>query len=139
MVANTVEIWRQGPFSHILIIVKAIELEKVSVSNMDNVKQPIKMQISNKQKIFSLFYSRFLKSKTNFEHFEKKITSHLIYFRSYRLQKTWLDKCLKNHVSEEPSTNKMVNGSSHCWDLHDSTFIMIIDHCERNWVGKSLF
>ena len=36
------------------------------------VKQPIQMQLSKKQKTFSLFYSTFLKSKIKFEQFEKK-------------------------------------------------------------------
>ena len=33
-----------------------------------------------------------------------------MYIRSYRLQKTWLDKCLKSPVSEHPSTVNMLKG-----------------------------
>ena len=62
---------------------------------MDNVKQPIKMQISNKQKIFSLFYSRFLKSKTNFEHFEKKITLTPYLFPKLQTAKDLVRQMLK--------------------------------------------
>ena len=25
----------------------------------------------------------------------------------------------------------MVNGFKHCWNLHDSTFIVFVDHCEK--------
>ena len=32
----------------------------------------------------------------------------------------------------------MVNGPKHYRDLHDNTFIMLIDHCEDNWVGTNL-
>ena len=32
-----------------------------------------------------------------------------MYFRNDRLRKTWLDKCLKSPVSEDPSTSDMVN------------------------------
>ena len=32
----------------------------------------------------------------------------------------------------------MVNVPKHCWNLHHSTFIIFIDHCQGNWVGKSL-
>ena len=31
-----------------------------------------------------------------------------MYFRSYGLRKTWLDKCLKSPLSEDPSTSNML-------------------------------
>ena len=62
-----------------------------------------------------------------------------MYFRKYRLQKTWLDKCLKSRVSQEPSTNNMANGSKYCCNLNDGTFTIFIKHCGGNYVGKSLF
>ena len=34
------------------------------------------MQLSQKQKMFSLLFSPFLKSKSNFEHFEKNNDPH---------------------------------------------------------------
>ena len=37
-----------------------------------------------------------------------------MYFSTYTLRKTWLDKCLKSPVSEDPLTSKMVNGPKHC-------------------------
>ena len=37
-----------------------------------------------------------------------------MYFRKYRLRKTWLHKGLKNRDSEEASTDNMANGSKHC-------------------------
>ena len=39
----------------------------------DNLLQPIQILLSQKQKTFSEFFSAFLKSTLNFEHFEKKI------------------------------------------------------------------
>ena len=36
-----------------------------------------------------------------------------MYFRNYGLRKTWLDKSLKNPVSEEPLTGNVVNGPKH--------------------------
>ena len=33
-----------------------------------------------------------------------------MYFSIYGLQNTWLDKCLKSPVSEDPSTSNMING-----------------------------
>ena len=52
--------------------------------------------------------------------------------------KSWLDKCLKSPVSEDPSTSNMVNMPKHCRNLHHNTFIIFIDHCQGNWAGKGL-
>ena len=48
---------------------------KYSLLNRDNLTQPIQMQLSRKQKTFSEFFSAFLKSSLNFEHFQKKDNS----------------------------------------------------------------
>ena len=50
--------------------------EKHSLLNRDNLRQPIQMQISLKQKTFSQFVSGFLKSGLSFEYFFKKYGSH---------------------------------------------------------------
>ena len=42
-----------------------------------------------------------------------------MYFWTYRLRNTWLDKRLKIPVSEDPSTSNMVNGSKHISKLND--------------------
>ena len=44
---------------------------KYSLLNRDNLVQPIQMHLSQKQKTFSQFFSSFLKSSLDFEHFEK--------------------------------------------------------------------
>ena len=49
---------------------------KYSLLNRDNLTQPIQMQLSQKQKTFSEFFCAFLKSSSNFEHFQKKDDSH---------------------------------------------------------------
>ena len=45
---------------------------KYSLLNRDNLTQTIQMQLYRKQKTFSDFFSAFLKSSLNFEHFQKK-------------------------------------------------------------------
>ena len=45
---------------------------KHSLLNRDNLMQPIQMQVSQKQKTFSVFFTGFLKSNLNFEHFQQK-------------------------------------------------------------------
>ena len=53
--------------------------EKYPTLNRDNLTIPIQMQFSQKQKNFSTFFAEFLKSKFNFEHFEKKDDPHTFF------------------------------------------------------------
>ena len=48
--------------------------DNYSLVSRDNWMQTIQMHLSQKQNIFSEFFSAFFKSALNFEHFEKKIT-----------------------------------------------------------------
>ena len=47
---------------------------KYSVLNRNNLRQPIQMQLCQKQKAFSELIEAFLKARLNFEHFQKKMT-----------------------------------------------------------------
>ena len=49
---------------------------KYSLFTRDNLTQPTQMEVSRKQKTFSDFFSAFLKSSLNFEHFLKKDDPH---------------------------------------------------------------
>ena len=60
----------------------------------------------------------------------------MIYLWTYGLHKTWLDKCLKSPVSEDPSTSNMVNGPKHCWNLNDTTITIFIDPSEDKFRSK---
>ena len=112
--------------------------EKYPVLNRDNLTIPIQMQLSQKQKTFSQFFAAFLKSSLNFKHFEKKMTLIAFVFWKLSTPETWLDKCLKSPISEDPSTSNMADVPKHCWNLHHTIFIIFIDHCQVNWVGKNL-
>ena len=48
--------------------------DKYCLLYRDNLTHPIQILLSQKQKTFSEFFSVFLKSLLNFEHFEKKMT-----------------------------------------------------------------
>ena len=48
--------------------------DKYCLLYKDNLLQPIQILLSLKQKTFSEFFSAFLKSTLNFEHFQKKMT-----------------------------------------------------------------
>ena len=64
-----------------------------------------------------------------------------MYFWSYGLRKTWLDKFLKRLFSEEPLTSNigLKHGPKHCWNLKDSNFTIFIDPCESSFGWKYLF
>ena len=51
-------------------------VDKCSLSNRDNLMQPIHMQLSQKLKNFSRFFS---KSRLNFEYFQKKDDPHSLF------------------------------------------------------------
>ena len=53
-----------------------------------------------------------------------------MFFWTYGLQQTWLDKCLKTPISEDPWTSNMVNRVNHCSKLIGTTFTIFIDHSE---------
>ena len=50
--------------------------DKYSLLNRDTLMQPIQMQLSQKQKTFPKFCSEVLKSRQNFQHFQKKDDTH---------------------------------------------------------------
>ena len=54
-------------------------VDKCSLPITDNLMQPIHMQLSQKLKIFSRFFSAFSKSSLNFEHFQKKDDAHSLF------------------------------------------------------------
>ena len=50
--------------------------DKYSVFNRENLTQPIQILLYQKERTFSQFFSSFLKSTFNFEHFQKKDDPH---------------------------------------------------------------
>ena len=54
-------------------------VDKCSLSNRENLLQPIHMQLSQKLKNFSEFFPAFSKSSLNFEHFQTKDDAHSLF------------------------------------------------------------
>ena len=54
-------------------------VDKCSLLNTDDLRQPIHMQLSQKLKTFSEFFSLFSKSMLNFECFQKKDEAHSLF------------------------------------------------------------
>ena len=61
-----------------------------------------------------------------------------MYFRNYGLQIRGLEECLKNPISEAPSTTNMGNVHKHCCNLGDRTFTLFIDCCDQKSLGLFL-
>ena len=63
-------------------------MSRIHFCNRGNLPQPIQIQLSKKQKMYSHFFATFLKFTLNFKQYEKL-------FQNYRQEKAWLVKCLK--------------------------------------------
>ena len=59
-----------------------------------------------------------------------------MYFRDYRLSKTWLDYSLKSAVSEDSLEVNIIKSPKHLWNLHESSVLIFSDHSEEKWHGK---
>ena len=59
-----------------LLVKTLTDDEKFSLLYGENLMQPIQILLSEKPKIFSQFFSAFLKSTLNFEHFQTKDDPH---------------------------------------------------------------
>ena len=110
--------------------------DKGSVITRDNSMQTIQTHLTRKPTIFSQFFAAFLICALSFEHFKKKWPSLLLCFRNYPPRKTWLEKFLKAPVWEDPSVRDIVNAPKHWFNPNASTFTILIDDFEGNWVGK---
>ena len=110
--------------------------DKYSLLSRHKWMQTIQMHLSGKQNNFSQFFSAFLESALNFEHFQTKMTLIVYAFRKLPLRKTCLDKCLKTPVWEDLSTDDMVNSPKHWFNLYQSAFTSPSNNCEGNWVAK---
>ena len=59
-----------------LLVKTLTDDEKYSLLYRENLTQPIQKVLSDRRKTFSQFFSKFLKSTLNFEHFQKKVDPH---------------------------------------------------------------
>ena len=54
-------------------------IDMCSLPNRDKLMQPIHMELSEKLKTFSGFFSAFSKSRLNFEYFQKNNDAHSLF------------------------------------------------------------
>ena len=114
--------------------------DKHYMLNRDNLIQPIQIELSLKQKIFSKLFFCIFEIYIKFWTFAKKEwPSELMYLGKSRLQKIWLEKCLISRVSEDLETDNIENWLKHFGNLNRRTFTIFAKHFEGRYVGKSLF
>ena len=104
---------------------------KYVLHNKGNVLQPIQVQLSKKQNMFSQFFVASIKTTSNFEHL-KKMTLIAYVFQKLQMQKTWLVKSPKIFISQRFLTVNMLKGAKQCWKLHGSTFFKYFHQSEGN-------
>ena len=80
---------------------------KYSLLKWDNLRQPIQMQLSQKEKTISEFKSAFSKSIIKFEHFQKKDDPQSRCISQITDSETWLNKPLRIVLSEDLSWRNM--------------------------------
>ena len=124
----------------LVLLVNALTAdEKYSILNRNNLTIPVQIQLPEKQKTFFQFLASFLKFRLDFKRFEKKMFLIAFVFLKLRTPNTSLVKCLKSPVSEDPSTSNMTDVPKHCWNLHHTIFIILIDLWQVKRAGKSLY
>ena len=95
-------------------LVNTLTTDEKYYFNRDNLMQQIQTQLCKKQKSFRQFFSAFLKSRSNFQHFEKKDDPEsLCIFWNLQTVKSFFNKYVKGLVSRDPLRSNVVNGPKH--------------------------
>ena len=105
--------------------------KKYLVLHRNNLTIAIQMQLSQKQKNFRNFLLHFQNLDSILTILKKKMTLTPFLFPKLRSPKTWLEKCLKGSVLENPSASNMVNMPKQFWNQYHSTLTIFIDHYQR--------
>ena len=84
--------------------------DKYSLLNRDNLRQPIHMQLSQKEKTFSEFASAYLKSILKFEHSTKRINLITSVFPKLGAPKNVVKQISKKSLLREPFNKQYAKG-----------------------------
>ena len=90
--------------------------DKYSLLNRDNLTQPIRTQLSLKQKAFSQFFLAFSKSTLNFEHFQKKMTLIADLFMKLRTPKNVAGYMHRQQGKRVQTL--LQSGQQHCYHIY---------------------
>ena len=92
--------------------------DKYSLLNRDNVRQPIQMQLSQKQETFSELISPFFKARLNIEHFQKNMLPIADVFPKLRTPNKEVNQISKTSRLRELFPKQNVRWTKHCWNLN---------------------
>ena len=101
--------------------------EKYALLQKDNLTIPIQMQLSQKLRSFSQFFAAFLKYRLNFNKFQTKYDPQIFCLSEIRASENVVRKMSKKSRFRGPFGNNMLNVPKHCWNQHQSTFIIFND------------
>ena len=111
--------------------------DKISHISKDKWKETIRMNFSQKPKIFSKNFSAFFEPALNFEHFQKKDDPDRICISEItdHERRAWIN-IKKTPVWEDVTTGDMEKGPKNWFNVNESVFFILSDHCEGNWLAK---
>ena len=102
--------------------------EKYPVLNTDNLTIPIQMQLSQKKKTFSRFFTDFLTSNWNFGRLGKKYDCHSFCISEVTNSQNVVREMSKNSRLREPVDKQHRKFAQALLKSHHNTFIIFIDH-----------
>ena len=102
--------------------------EKYPVLNTDNLTIPIQMQLSQKKKTFSPFFTDFLTSNWNFGRLGKKYDCHSFCISEVTNSQNVVREMSKNSRLREPVDKQHRKFAQALLKSHHNTFIIFIDH-----------
>ena len=88
--------------------------DNYSPLNGDKLRQPIQMHLSQQHKKISQFISAFLKSRLNFEHFQKKEDFIADVYRKLKTPKNVVKNISKKSSFRRPFDKQLAKGTKHC-------------------------
>ena len=103
-----------------------------------NLQEPIRTQLSKKQKLFVNFLQDFWRLHQVLNNLKIKMTLIADVFLKLQNVKSVVTKMSKNPCFRMPFDSNMLKCRKHCWNLHHSIFITFSNHFGRNCVRKCL-
>ena len=112
--------------------------EKYSLPKRNNITQPIQTHLSLKQSTFFELFFHFGNLHEILNIFQKKKTPIADVFLKLRTPKNVLKEVSKKYRFRGHFGDQHGEENKHCSNIDDTTFSIVVDHCEGNWVGKNV-
>ena len=109
---------------------------KYSLCNSESLREIIQMILCKSLKTFSQHFAQFLRSTSNFKHYEKKMTLVAFVFSKLHILKGTVTQMFEEHRVIAPFYGQHVERSKTLVRCHESTFIKLLCHSGENWLGK---